>query len=70
MDAKKFVFKVKDVPLWETADGEMRDQFMITDKVCGANNLTGGLYWMRPKYRGPSERRRCAASDRRRVEVT
>ena len=52
MDAKKFVFKVKDVPLWETADGEMRDQFMITDEVCGANDLTGGLYWMRPQYRG------------------
>ena len=52
MDAKKFVFKVKDVPLWETADGEMRDQFMITDGVCGANDLTGGLYWMRPQYRG------------------
>ena len=52
MDGRKFVFKIDDVPLWETADGEMRDQFMITDETCGSNDLTGGLYWMRPQHRG------------------
>ena len=32
MADRKLVFKVDDVPLWETGDGEMRDQFVMTDE--------------------------------------
>ena len=50
--ATRLVFKIHDVPMLEMPDGQMRDQFMITDETCGAKDLTAGLYWIRPHSEG------------------
>jgi quercetin dioxygenase-like cupin family protein len=49
---KRFVFKMGNTPMLEMPDGQMRDQFMITDETCGARDLTAGLYWIRPRSEG------------------
>jgi quercetin dioxygenase-like cupin family protein len=46
--ARKFVFKITDVPFLETPDGTMRDSFMITEETCAAQEMTAGLVFVKP----------------------
>ena len=45
---QKIVFKMKDVPYLQSPDKTMRDQVMITEDSCGAQQYTAGFFWMKP----------------------
>lgn len=49
--ARKLVFKLTDAPFLETPDGTLRDSFLITEETCGAQQITGGLVFVKPHTR-------------------
>jgi quercetin dioxygenase-like cupin family protein len=49
--ARKFVFKITDVPFLETPDGGMRDSFMITEETSGAQEMTAGIVFVKAHAR-------------------
>jgi mannose-6-phosphate isomerase-like protein (cupin superfamily) len=52
---QRLVFSISDVPLLESPDRTMQDSVMVTDKSCGAQQYTAGLFFVRPGTRGHAD---------------
>jgi mannose-6-phosphate isomerase-like protein (cupin superfamily) len=55
-EAKRYVFKVTDVPLLEDPTKTMQDSVMITDETCGSTQYTAGLFWLAPHVAGHGDK--------------
>jgi quercetin dioxygenase-like cupin family protein len=51
VDKSRVVFRIPALPFLESADGTLRDSFMITEATCGSQQATAGIVFIRPHSR-------------------